>query len=117
MLAQCLLEISNSQAAQLINPQPPPPLCPTICSFTCPLAGNMASGGAAGATSLAFVYSLDYARTRLANDAKSAKKVGALGMAYDVAWMCGAGPLLHEHRSRKHIWPVEPSALRWCHLC
>jgi len=39
-------------------------------------AGNMASGGAAGATSLFFVYSLDYARTRLANDAKSAKKGG-----------------------------------------
>jgi solute carrier family 25 (adenine nucleotide translocator) protein 4/5/6/31 len=30
----------------------------------------------AGATSLMFVYSLDYARTRLANDAKSAKKGG-----------------------------------------
>lgn len=40
-------------------------------------AGNLASGGAAGATSLLFVYSLDYARTRLANDAKSAKKGGA----------------------------------------
>jgi len=38
--------------------------------------GNMASGGAAGATSLFFVYSLDYARTRLANDNKSAKKGG-----------------------------------------
>lgn len=37
-------------------------------------AGNLASGGAAGACSLLFVYSLDYARTRLANDAKSAKK-------------------------------------------
>ncbi|PFH54426.1 hypothetical protein AMATHDRAFT_12 [Amanita thiersii Skay4041] len=36
-------------------------------------AGNIASGGAAGASSLLFVYSLDYARTRLANDAKSAK--------------------------------------------
>ncbi|CAK5280203.1 unnamed protein product [Mycena citricolor] len=36
-------------------------------------AGNLASGGAAGATSMLFVYSLDYARTRLANDAKSAK--------------------------------------------
>ncbi|KAJ5934413.1 hypothetical protein N7466_003960 [Penicillium verhagenii] len=36
------------------------------------MAGNLASGGAAGATSLLFVYSLDYARTRLANDAKSA---------------------------------------------
>lgn len=31
---------------------------------------------AAGATSLAFVYSLDYARTRLANDAKSTKAGG-----------------------------------------
>ncbi|POR37851.1 ADP,ATP carrier protein, partial [Tolypocladium paradoxum] len=40
------------------------------------MAGNLASGGAAGATSMLFVYSLDYARTRLANDAKSAKKGG-----------------------------------------
>ncbi|KAJ3188135.1 hypothetical protein HDU85_005283 [Gaertneriomyces sp. JEL0708] len=39
-------------------------------------AGNLASGGMAGASSLLFVYSLDYARTRLANDAKSAKKGG-----------------------------------------
>jgi len=39
-------------------------------------AGNLMSGGAAGASSLAFVYSLDYARTRLANDAKAAKKGG-----------------------------------------
>jgi len=39
-------------------------------------AGNMASGGLAGALSLCFVYSLDYARTRLANDAKATKKGG-----------------------------------------
>jgi len=39
-------------------------------------AGNLASGGAAGACSLLFVYSLDYARTRLANDNKAAKKGG-----------------------------------------
>jgi len=39
-------------------------------------AGNLASGGLAGATSLFFVYSLDYARTRLANDNKAAKKGG-----------------------------------------
>lgn len=37
---------------------------------------NIASGGAAGAMSLTFVYSLDYARTRLANDAKSGKGGG-----------------------------------------
>merc|ERR1712098_947327 len=37
---------------------------------------NFASGGAAGATSLLFVYSLDYARTRLANDNKNAKTGG-----------------------------------------
>jgi solute carrier family 25 (adenine nucleotide translocator) protein 4/5/6/31 len=39
-------------------------------------AANMASGGMAGAASLCFVYSLDYARTRLANDTKAAKKGG-----------------------------------------
>jgi solute carrier family 25 (adenine nucleotide translocator) protein 4/5/6/31 len=39
-------------------------------------AANMASGGLAGAMSLCFVYSLDYARTRLANDAKGAGKGG-----------------------------------------
>ncbi|EAN90413.1 ADP,ATP carrier protein 1, mitochondrial precursor, putative [Trypanosoma cruzi] len=38
--------------------------------------GNMASGGLAGAASLCFVYSLDYVRTRLANDTKSVKKGG-----------------------------------------
>lgn len=40
------------------------------------LAGNLASGGLAGATSLVFVYSLDYARTKLTNDNKNAKKGG-----------------------------------------
>ncbi len=35
--------------------------------------GNMASGGAAGATSLSFVYPLDFARTRLAADVGSGK--------------------------------------------
>lgn len=38
------------------------------------LAANITSGGLAGTVSLTFVYSLDYARTRLANDAKSSKK-------------------------------------------
>jgi solute carrier family 25 (adenine nucleotide translocator) protein 4/5/6/31 len=40
-------------------------------------AGNIASGGVAGAMSLTIVYSLDYARTRLANDNKLAKKGGS----------------------------------------
>merc|ERR1712087_144947 len=40
------------------------------------LGKNIASGGLAGALSLCFVYSLDYARTRLANDTKSVKKGG-----------------------------------------
>ncbi|CAL9168806.1 unnamed protein product [Musa hybrid cultivar] len=39
-------------------------------------AGNLASGGAAGARSLVFVYSVDYARTHLVNDAKAEKKGG-----------------------------------------
>jgi solute carrier family 25 (adenine nucleotide translocator) protein 4/5/6/31 len=37
---------------------------------------NIISGGVAGSLSLMFVYSLDYARTRLANDLKSNKKGG-----------------------------------------
>jgi len=37
-------------------------------------AVNMASGGAAGAFSLSFVYPLDYARTRLASDVGAGKK-------------------------------------------
>ncbi|CAL5350548.1 unnamed protein product [Camellia sinensis] len=39
-------------------------------------AGNLASGAAAGASSSLFVYSLDYAQTRLANDATAAKNGG-----------------------------------------
>jgi len=38
------------------------------------LTKNIISGGLAGGGSLAFVYSLDYARTRLANDLKGSKK-------------------------------------------
>lgn len=46
-------------------------------SYGTKFAKNIASGGAAGAMSLCFVYSLDYARTRLANDAKSTAKGGS----------------------------------------
>jgi len=42
--------------------------------------GNLASGGAAGATSLCFVYPLDFARTRLAADIGKAKKAGSTGL-------------------------------------
>jgi len=42
-------------------------------SYASKFTKNIFSGGAAGAMSLCFVYSLDYARTRLANDNKSAK--------------------------------------------
>ncbi|XP_029638551.1 ADP,ATP carrier protein 3, mitochondrial [Octopus sinensis] len=45
-------------------------------SYTLKFTKNVASGGVAGALSLCFVYSLDYCRTRLANDAKSSKKGG-----------------------------------------
>jgi solute carrier family 25 (adenine nucleotide translocator) protein 4/5/6/31 len=44
-----------------------PKTAPTWKKF----ATNIASGGIAGSMSLCFVYSLDYARTRLANDSKS----------------------------------------------
>jgi len=46
-------------------------------SYAVSFSKNIASGGAAGAMSLCFVYSLDFARTKLANDTKSAKKGGA----------------------------------------
>ncbi|CAI9087822.1 OLC1v1021997C2 [Oldenlandia corymbosa var. corymbosa] len=39
-------------------------------------AGNLASGGLAGASSSLFVYHIDYARTRLAADAKATTKGG-----------------------------------------
>jgi len=42
-------------------------------------AGNLASGGAAGASSLCFVYPLDYARTRLAADIGKDKKSAGAG--------------------------------------
>jgi solute carrier family 25 (adenine nucleotide translocator) protein 4/5/6/31 len=45
-------------------------------SYSVKFAKNIGSGGMAGALSLAFVYSLDFARTRLANDNKSAKGGG-----------------------------------------
>ena len=45
-------------------------------TYALSFAKNIASGGVAGAMSLCFVYSLDYARTRLANDVKSTKKGG-----------------------------------------
>lgn len=43
-------------------------------SYAVKFGMNVMSGGCAGAMSLCFVYSLDYARTRLANDAKAAGK-------------------------------------------
>jgi len=49
---------------------------PKTASYGKKFASNIAAGGLAGACSLTFVYSLDYARTRLANDNKSAKKGG-----------------------------------------
>lgn len=45
-------------------------------AYVTKLAKNITGGGLAGCGSLTFVYSLDYARTRLANDMKSAKKGG-----------------------------------------
>jgi len=44
-------------------------------------AGNLASGGAAGATSLCFVYPLDFARTRLAADVGKANDREFKGLA------------------------------------
>jgi len=45
-------------------------------SYLTATAKNITAGGVAGTGSLAFVYSLDYARTRLANDLKGTKNGG-----------------------------------------
>jgi len=44
--------------------------CPKDAGYVQKVATNIASGGFAGSLSLTVVYSLDYARTRLANDSK-----------------------------------------------
>jgi len=49
---------------------------PKNASYTHKFGANIASGGLAGVASLTIVYSLDFARTRLANDKKGAKKGG-----------------------------------------
>merc|ERR1712107_914636 len=75
-----LLERKPRQRAEVL-PHPGPELClqghhqgpvrhPKDASPTVKFATNIASGGFAGTLSLLFVYSLDFARTRLANDNK-----------------------------------------------
>lgn len=53
-------------------------------------ASNLASGGAAGAFSLTFVYPLDYARTRLASDVGSGKRT--FNGLFDCVKKTAAGP-------------------------
>eukprot|EP00731_Ephydatia_muelleri_P021431 Em0014g22a len=60
----------KDQVKALFNPQ-------KTDTYAITFYKNVMSGGAAGALSLCFVYSLDYARTRLANDAKGSKKGGS----------------------------------------
>jgi solute carrier family 25 (adenine nucleotide translocator) protein 4/5/6/31 len=67
---------------------------PRSAGFWLCLAGNMASGGAAGATSLMVVYPLDFARTRLAVDvSKSAQREfsGTLDVILKTAKISGWG--------------------------
>ena len=82
-------------------------------SFVSNLAYNVSAGGAAGATSLAFVYPLDFARTRLAVDVgtgkdrefkgtvdtimKTAKKQGMFkkGGVYNGFWISCGGIIVY----------------------
>lgn len=48
---------------------------PKEAPYSKKFASNIAAGGMAGAASQVFVYSLDFARTRLANDKAAANKV------------------------------------------
>lgn len=52
--------------------------------------GNLASGGAAGATSLLFVYPLDFARTRLAADVGKGDQRQFKGMAHCISTIAKA---------------------------
>merc|ERR1712178_664680 len=63
---------------------------PKDAPFVRRLAGNVASGGAAGVTSLLFVYPLDFARTRLAMDVGSGKAREFNG-TFDVIMKAGGG--------------------------
>jgi len=56
---------------------------PKDASYVTKLGANIGSGGVAGSMSLCFVYSLDYARTRLANDAKVTAKDGTSSRQYN----------------------------------
>merc|ERR1711970_931016 len=57
---------------------------PKDASAATKFATNITSGGVAGTLSLTFVYSLDYARTRLANDAKGKDGVRKFNGLVDV---------------------------------
>ncbi len=85
-------------------------------------AGNLASGGAAGATSLCFVYPLDFARTRLACwcwQGWSSKRVQwpgkLLGKDLQVWWHQGSLPGLqcvragYHHLQSRLLWHLRHS--------
>jgi len=61
-------------------------------------AGNLASGGAAGATSLCFVYPLDFARTRLAAD------VGRSGAAREFNGLADCIVKIFKHDGLKGLY-------------
>jgi len=61
-------------------------------------AGNLASGGAAGATSLCFVYPLDFARTRLAADVGKGAEREFKGLTHCIAKIFKTDGLLGLYR-------------------
>jgi len=61
-------------------------------------AGNLASGGAAGATSLCFVYPLDFARTRLAADVGKGANREFKGLAHCIGKIFKTDGLLGLYR-------------------
>ena len=116
---------------------------PRSAGFWWCLAGNMASGGAAGATSLLVVYPLDFARTRLAVDVGKGSNreftgtVDAILEDRQILWLGSwwsvqrlrcvlcrhhllpwglLRPLRHHRRGRLHEGSWFPSEVR-CRLC
>ena len=82
-----------------------------------PCAGNLAAGGAAGASSLLFVYPLDFARTRLGADIGKGKDErqfnGLLDCIKKIYKSDGIGGLYQVSLSLSFLSPLSPHCISW----
>nr|CAB3266190.1 ADP/ATP translocase 3-like [Phallusia mammillata] len=74
------------------------PMVPRDASFLRLLAGNMASGGAAGVSSMCITYPLDFARTRLAADVGAGKQRQFSGLVHCIRTVAAKDGLVGLYR-------------------